>query len=130
MSRNNLTVSERKKFCIFLTANSERIVIKGSDFEMMDIVTDNIRYNLREMEFVSWNWATNPGRRNEIQLIFDPILLASYNITRQNIASGLSSLNRELTTNTYLKLGNDEYAIVIKEDLSEEEEKKKKKIQI
>ena len=109
--------------------NSERIVIKGSDFEMMDIVTDNIRYNLREMDFVSWNWATNPGRRNEIQLIFDPILLASYNITRQNIASGLSSLNRELTTNTYLKLGNDEYAIVIKEDLSEEEEKKKKKIQ-
>lgn len=109
--------------------NSERVVIKGSDFEMMDIVADNIRYNLREMDFIAWNWATNPGRRNEIQLIFDPILLASYNITRQNIADGLSSLNKELTTNTYLKLGNDEYAIVIKEDLSEEEEKKQKKVQ-
>ena len=109
--------------------NSERIVIKGSDFEMMDIVADNIRYNLREMEFVAWNWATNPGRRNEIQLIFDPILLASYNITRQNILNGLSSLNKELTTNTYLKLANDEYAIVIKEDISVEEEKKKKNIQ-
>ena len=109
--------------------NSERIVIKGSDFEMMDIIADNIRYNLREMEFVAWNWATNPGRRNEVQLIFDPILLASYNITRQNILNGLSSLNKELTTNSYLKLGTDEYAIVIKEDMTEEEEKKKKNMQ-
>ena len=109
--------------------NSERIVIKGSDFDMMDIVADNIRYNLREMDFVAWNWATNPGRRNEVQLIFDPVLLASYNITRQNITNGLSSLNKELTTNSYLKLGNDEYAIVIKEDIGEEEEKKKKNIQ-
>ena len=109
--------------------NSERIVIKGSDFDMMDIVADNIRYNLREMEFVAWNWATNPGRRNEVHLVFDPILLASYNITRRNITDGLSSLNKELTTNSYLKLSNDEYAIVIKEDISEEEEKKKKNIQ-
>ncbi len=109
--------------------NSERIVIKGSDFDMMDIIADNIRYNLREMDFVAWNWATNPGRRNEIHLVFDPILLASYNITRQNITNGLSSLNKEMTTNSYLKLNNDEFAIVIKEDLSEEEEKKQKKIQ-
>ncbi len=109
--------------------NSERIVIKGSDFEMMDIVADNIRYNLREMDFIAWNWATNPGRRNEVHLIFDPILLASYNITRQNILNGLSSLNKELTTNSYLKLDNDEYAIVIKENLTEEEEKKQKSIQ-
>ena len=109
--------------------NSERIVIKGTDFDMMDIVADNIRYNLREMDFVAWNWATNPGRRNEVHLIFDPILLASYNITRQNIVNGLSSLNKELATNTYLKLNNDDYAIVIKEDISEEEEKKKKNIQ-
>jgi len=109
--------------------NRERIVIKGSDFDMMDIVADNIRYNLREMDFVAWNWATNPGRRNEVHLIFDPILLASYNITRQNIVNGLSSLNKELATNSYLKLSNDDYAIVIKEDISEEEEEKKKNIQ-
>ncbi len=109
--------------------NSERIVIKGSDFDMMDIVADNIRYNLREMDFIAWNWATNPGRRNEVHLIFDPILIASYNITRQNIVNGLSSLNKELSTNSYLKLSDDEYAIVIKEDLTEEEEKKQKSIQ-
>lgn len=109
--------------------NSERIVIKGSDFEMMDIVADNIRYNLREMDFVAWNWATNPGRRNEIHLLFDPILLASYNITRENITNGLSSLNKELTTNSYLKLEDEEFAIVIKENLTEEEEKKRKNMQ-
>ena len=103
---------------------SERIVIKGSDFDMMDVIADDIRYYLGEMEFIGSTWATNPGRRREIHLTFDPVQLASYEISRQNITSGLSSLNRELSTGTNLKLGTDEYEIVIKENLTEEQEQK------
>lgn len=106
--------------------NSERIVIKGSDFDMMDVISDDIRYYLGEMEFISSTWATNPGRRREIHLTFDPVVLASYDISRQNITAGLSSLGRELSTGTNLKLDTDEYEIVIKEDLTEEEEEKLK----
>lgn len=106
--------------------NSESIIIKGSDFDMMDVIADNITYHLREMDFIAWNWATNPGLRREIHLTFDPILLSSYGITRQNIAEGLSSLDRSLTSGTSLKFGNDEYEIVIKENISEEEEKKQR----
>lgn len=105
--------------------NSERIVIKGSDFDMMDVIADDIRYYLGEMDFIGSTWATNPGRRREIHLTFDPVLLASYDISRQNITSGLNSLGRELSTGSNLKLGTDEYEIVIKEDLTEEEEKRR-----
>lgn len=108
--------------------NSERIVIKGSDFEMMDVIADDINYYLTEMDFIASTWTSNPGRRREIHLTFDPILLASYDISRQNITSGLSSLNREFSTGTNLKLGTDEYEIVIKENLTEEEEKKQQSI--
>ncbi len=103
---------------------SERIVIKGSDFDMMDVIADDIRYYLGEMDFIASTWATNPGRRREIHLTFDPVMLASYDISRQNITSGLSSLGRELSTGTNLKLGTEEYEIVIKEDLTEEQEEK------
>lgn len=108
--------------------NSERIVIKGSDFEMMDVIADDINYYLTEMDFIASTWTSNPGRRREIHLTFDPILLASHDISRQNITSGLSSLNREFGTGTNLKLGTDEYEIVIKENLTEEEEKKQQSI--
>ncbi|MBR5802797.1 MAG: efflux RND transporter permease subunit [Bacteroidaceae bacterium] len=104
--------------------NSERIVIKGSDFDMMDVIASDIRYYLGEMDFIGSTWATNPGRRREIHLTFDPITLASYEISRQNITTALNSLGRELSTGTNLKLGADEYEIVIKEDLTEEQEKK------
>lgn len=104
--------------------NSERIVIKGSDFEMMDIIAEDINYYLGEMEFIASTRTTNPGRRREIHLTFDPVLLSSYNISRQNITSGLNSLGRELSTGTNLKLDTEEFEIVIKEDLTEEQEKK------
>ena len=104
--------------------NSERIVIKGSDFEMMDVIAEDIRYYLDEMDFIASTWTTNPGRRREIHLTFDPVLLASYDISRQNITSGLNSLGRELSTGTNLKLGTEEYEIVIKENLTKEQEEK------
>jgi multidrug efflux pump subunit AcrB len=44
--------------------NSERIIIKGSDFDMMDVIADDIRYYLGEMDFIGSTWATNPGRRH------------------------------------------------------------------
>lgn len=104
--------------------NSERIIIKGSDFDMMDVIADDIRYYLGEMDFIGSTWATNPGRRREIHLTFDPVVLASYDISRQNITSALGSLGRELSTGTNLKLGTEEFEIVIKEDLTKEQEEK------
>lgn len=102
--------------------NSERIVVKGSDSETMRIVANELRYNLEQMEFVRNVRVDNPGGRREVQLTFDPISLASYGITFQNITLALNDLNRSTSTGASFKVGVDEYDIVIMDDLTEEEE--------
>lgn len=102
--------------------NSERIVVKGSDSETMRIVANELRYNLEQMEFVRNVSVDNPGGRREVQLTFDPISLASYGITFQDITLALNDLNRSTSTGASFKVGVDEYDIVIMDDLTEEEE--------
>lgn len=102
--------------------NSERIVVKGSDSETMRIVANELRYNLEQMEFVRNVRVDNPGGRREAQLTFDPISLASYGITLQDITMALNDLNRSTSTGASFKVGVDEYDIVIMDDLTEEEE--------
>ena len=102
--------------------NTERIVVKGSDTETMRIVSNNLRYYLEQMDFVINARADNPGGRREVQLTFDPVTLASYNISNSAITNAINSLNRSTSTGASFKVGTDEYDIVIMEDLTEEEE--------
>lgn len=101
--------------------NSERILLKGSDFETMQLVAGDIEYYLEQMEFIGSVNATNPSRRREIHLSFDQVTLASYNITNANITAGLNSLNRSTSTGSNLKVGTDDYEIVIVEEMTEQE---------
>ncbi len=102
--------------------NSERIILKGADFEIMQLVADDMRYYLEEMDFIGGAYASNPGRRREIHLGFNPILLASYEISSSDISSGLNSMNRQMSTGTNLKIGQDEYEIIIEEEKDDNEE--------
>ena len=102
--------------------NTERIVVKGSDTETMRVVSNNLRYYLEQLDFVRDVRVDNPGGRREVQLTFDPVTLASYNISKQAITTALGSLNRSTSTGASFKVGTDEYDIVIMEDLTEEEE--------
>ena len=68
--------------------NRERIVIKGSDFDLMQRVAEDFRYYLDEQEFIRNTRVSYSRPQPEIRLGFDPILLTSYDISRQNIASG------------------------------------------
>ena len=89
--------------------NRERIVIKGSDFDLMQRVAEDFRYYLDEQEFIRNTHVSYSRRQPEIRLGFDPILLTSYDISRQNIASGLMSLNPEISSGTSFKVGEDTY---------------------
>lgn len=102
--------------------NTERIVVKGSDTETMRIVSNDLRYNLEQLEFVRDARTDNPGGRREVQLTFDPVALASYEISSSAITNALNSMNRVSSSGATFKAGTDEYDIVIVEDLTEEEE--------
>ena len=61
--------------------NRERIVIKGSDFDLMQRVAEDFRYYLDEQEFIRNTRVSYSRPQPEIRLGFDPILLTSYDIS-------------------------------------------------
>ncbi len=98
----------------------ERIVIKGSDYDMMFQVAEDLRYQLNEQDFVDRSWVSYTGRQAELLLNFDPILLTSYEISRGDISNGLMSLNPEFSSGTTFKVGEDTYDIIIRNDIPKE----------
>lgn len=100
--------------------NRERVVIKGSDFEVMQMVAEDLRYYIDEQEFVRNSHISSTRRQPEIDLGFDPILLTSYDITRANISAGLTALNNEFSSGTTFKVGEDTYDIIIRDEIPEE----------
>ncbi len=102
--------------------NRERIVIKGADFDVMQLVAEDLRYYLDEQEFIRHSRVSYNRRQPEIHLDFDPILLTSYEITRTNISSGLAALNPEYSSGTSFKIGEDTYDIIIRNDIPEDEQ--------
>jgi multidrug efflux pump subunit AcrB len=110
--------------------NSERILIKGSDYDMMQIVGQDFQYILNEQEFIRSARVSFPQRQPEVRLNFDQILLSSYDITRANITTGLNELDAEFSANVTYKLGNEYIDIVIREktpDLEEDEEEQQRR---
>ncbi|MDH6535264.1 multidrug efflux pump subunit AcrB/ABC-type multidrug transport system ATPase subunit [Parabacteroides sp. PM5-20] len=101
--------------------NRERIVIKGSDFDVMQLVAEDIRYYINEQEFIRNSRISTNRRQPEILLHFDPILLTSYDITRANISSGLMALNPDFSSGSSFKVGEDTYDIIIRNNIPNEE---------
>lgn len=101
--------------------NSERVVIRGSDFEMMQMVAEEVRYLLDEQDFVQHTHVSYTPRQAEINLNFDPILLTAYDINRGNITTGLTALNNEYSSEATFKVGEDIYDIIIRDEIPEKE---------
>lgn len=107
--------------------NRERIVIKGSDYELMELVAEDLRYQIGEQEFISNTWVSHTRRQPEIRLTFDQILLTSYEVNRGNISSGLTSMNNEFSSGATFKVGEDTYDIIIRNNIPEEQEEAEEK---
>ncbi len=108
--------------------NRERIVIKGEDFDLMRGVAEDLQYyieNLESIRSINVSFASN---RPELHLYFNQLLLTEFGLNLNSIASELGSFTREFTSGVNFKQGNEEYEIVIKEDLTEKEENREKNI--
>jgi ABC-type multidrug transport system ATPase subunit len=107
--------------------NQERIIVKGSDYEMMQLVAEDIRYQLEQQEYIQNTRVSFMRRQPEIMLDFNQILLTSYGITRTNILTGLSELDSEFSSGTTFKVGEESYDIIIRDEMTEEEEEQQNK---
>jgi len=102
--------------------NQERILIKGSDYEMMQLVGEDIKYFLDEQEFIASSRVSYASRQPEVKLDFNQLLLNSYDVSRSNITSGLQSLTREYSSGTTFKVDEEQYDIIIRDKATAEAE--------
>ncbi len=108
--------------------NRERILIKGEDFTAMKGVAEDLQYYIENLESIRSANVSVSSNRPELHLHFNQLLLTQFGLNLNNIASELSSFTREFTSDVNFKQGNEEYEIIIKENLTEEEEEREKGI--
>lgn len=107
-------------------SNQERVVIKGDDFDVMKGVAEDLQYYIEDLESIRRANISVASNRPEVHLFFNQMLLTEYGVSLNNIASELGSFSREFTSGVNFKQDNEEYAIIIKQKLTEEEEKEQR----
>ena len=103
-------------------SNSERIVIKGENFDIMKGVAEDLLYYIEDLESIRRANISVSNNRPEIHMYFNQMLLTEYGITLNNIISELATFTREFTAGVNFKQGTEEYEIVVKQKLPEGEE--------
>ena len=97
-------------------AQTEKVVIKGSDFNMMRNLAGDIRDYLEELTSMSRVSLNIADDRPEIHLLFDTELLSHYDISLNTITSELAGFQNEFSSGLKYKQGTDEYDIVIRNE--------------
>ncbi|MDL2252127.1 efflux RND transporter permease subunit, partial [Odoribacter sp. OttesenSCG-928-J03] len=108
---------------------SERIVIKGQNFEQMENLGEYIQFQLQDIGNVSNAWMSTSRGIPEARIQFDPYLMGIYDVTPANVVSELNNFAPENTTQIKYKGGDDEYDIIVKDkEFSEHSDEDKKTI--
>lgn len=106
---------------------SEKIVIKGQDFEKMANLAELLKYQLEELENISYSSISSSRGKREAKIIFDQYLMGIYDVTPNHVATELSNFAPQNSTSIKYKAGDQEYDIVIKDkQLVEKEEEEGK----
>lgn len=112
-----------------LGSQREHIVVKGEDFDKMLLVANDVQYylknNIENLQQVS---ISASSARPEIHLDFDPLLMGLYGITPANVAAELFAFRQEIPSGGTLKVGAEDYEIILKTKtpaISTEVEKKR-----
>ncbi|MFC2097000.1 efflux RND transporter permease subunit [Bacteroidota bacterium] len=103
-------------------SQTEKVLIKGHDFEKMRDIAEDIEYyfdELSSIENVSLNISDN---RPEIHITFDKQLLSQFGIPLNSVLSELNSFPNEFSSGAVFKQGTDEYDIILKSNEVNEED--------
>ena len=103
-------------------SQSERIVIKGQDFEKMTNLAELLKYQLGELENISNVSVSSSRWQPEARIIFDQYLMGMYDVTPSNVVEELNSFSPQNTTSITYKAGDEEYDIIIKDKALAEKE--------
>ncbi|MDA3854540.1 MAG: efflux RND transporter permease subunit, partial [Bacteroidales bacterium] len=102
---------------------SERILIKGEDFDKMRSVGEDIVALMAEEDDIQRASLGVKTNAPELHLSFDNYLMTEHNITYNEVRSELNSFPTQTDAGAVLKDGLDEYDITIKiKEIEEQEE--------
>lgn len=96
-------------------SQSEKIVIKGQDFEKMENLAEFLEYQLQDLSNVSYAWVNTARGKPESRIQFDQFLMGIYDVTPSNVVTELTNFAPENTTQIKYKEGDQEYDILIKD---------------
>jgi multidrug efflux pump subunit AcrB/ABC-type multidrug transport system ATPase subunit len=96
-------------------AQTEKVVIKGEDFDKMLLVANDVKYYLEEnLDNIQSVSISTSSARPEVHLEFDHLLMGLAGITPQNVAQELAVFRSEIQTGGTFTLGNETYGINLK----------------
>lgn len=94
---------------------SEKVLIKGQDFEKMENLAEYVEYQLQNLDNVSYAWTNTSRGKPEARIQFDQYLMGIYDVTPNNVVTELTNFAPQNTTSIKYKAGNEEYDIIIKD---------------
>ena len=102
---------------------NERIQVKGVDFDMMQIVAQDLASQLTQQDYIRYARVAYTPKQPEVIMNFSPELLKAYNISNSDITSSIANMNKERNSGTQFKVGDTNYDIIIRDKADTLEEK-------
>jgi ABC-type multidrug transport system ATPase subunit len=93
---------------------SERIVIKGQDFELMQTIAHDINTIVSGLQSVRQSSVNVSPERPEAHLVFDQGRMSENHVTLQNVAIALNDFQPSFASGSNFTSGGEEYEITIR----------------
>jgi multidrug efflux pump subunit AcrB/ABC-type multidrug transport system ATPase subunit len=93
---------------------SERIVIKGQDFELMQTIAHDINTMVSGVQAVAQSSVNLSPERPEAHMVFDQTRMSENQITLQNVAVALNDFQPAFSSGSKFISGGEEYEITIR----------------
>ncbi len=106
---------------------SEKIVIKGQDFEKMSNLAELLKFQLEDLDNISYSSVSSSRGKPEARIEFDQYLMGIYDITPNQVVAELNNFAPQNTTSIKYKTDDQEYDIIIKDKLLAEKQEEEKK---
>ena len=93
---------------------SERMVIKGQDFKLMQAIAHDLNTMVSGLQSVSQSSVNISPERPEAHLVFDQKRMSENHVTLQNVAIGLNDFQPSFASEANFISGGEEYEITIR----------------
>lgn len=92
---------------------TERIVIKGQDFELMQVIANDINSYVSGLQSIEKSTVNISPDRPEAHILFDQKRMSANNITQQNVAVALNDFQPTFASGSNFVSGGEEFEITI-----------------